>query len=92
MSRFDITAKRDAGANETPGVLGPGIRFLTALSDEDDEYGLIAGAVPAGAAAPIHGHPERETFYLLAGEMQGLWEHGISLGASDVLDAPGSLK
>jgi hypothetical protein len=53
MSHFDITATRDAGANETLDVLGPRIRFLTALSRKDDEYCLIAGAVPAGVVVPI---------------------------------------
>ena len=63
------------------------------MSDRDDEYCLIAGAVPAGVVVPIHSHPERETFYLLEGEMQGLWKNRwITLGAGDVFDAPGGLK
>jgi hypothetical protein len=42
---------------------------------------------------PIHSHPERETFYLIEGEIQGFWEdHWITLGAGDVLDVPGGLK
>jgi len=42
---------------------------------------------------PIHSHRDRETFYILAGELEGLWEdRWIKLGAGDVLDIPGGVK
>jgi len=74
-------------------VFGPRIRFLTALSDRDGDYCLIKGTVPAGVVVPIHSHPERETFCVLEGEVQALWEdHWITLGDGDVLDVPGGLE
>ena len=74
-------------------VLGPRIQFLTALSDNDDDYCLIKGTIPSGVVVPVHSHAERETFYVLGGEIQALWkDHWITLGAGDVLDVPGGLK
>lgn len=74
-------------------VLGPHIQFLTALSDNHDEYCLIRGTVPAGVVVPVHSHPERETFYILEGEIEGLWEDRWStLSIGDVFDVPGGLK
>jgi quercetin dioxygenase-like cupin family protein len=74
-------------------VLGPRIQFLTALSDNNDDYCLISSTFPDSVAVPVHSHAERETFYVLGGEIQGLCENQwITLGAGDVLDVPGGLK
>lgn len=82
-----------AEINEIVDVLGPRIQFLTALSDNDDDYCLIRGIVPAGVVVPIHSHAERETFYVLEGEVQGLLEdHWITLGPGDVFEVAGGLK
>jgi quercetin dioxygenase-like cupin family protein len=90
---MNITLRREQTADETFDVLGPHIRFLTALSDNNADYCLIAGSVLAGVVVPIHTHPERETFYVLEGEIEGLRENRwITLGAGGVLDAPGGLK
>ena len=44
-------------------------------------------------AVPIHSHPDRETFYILAGELQGLLENQwTTLVAGDVCDLPGGVK
>src|SRR5215831_15231047 len=86
------TTSKNADTNELD-VLGPRIQFITALSDNDDDYCLIKGTVPAGVVVPIHSHAERETFYVLAGAVQGLWEdRWITLGPGDVFDVPGGLK
>ena len=74
-------------------VLGPRIQFLTELSDNDEDYCLIKGIVPPGVVVPIHCHSERETFYVLGGEVEGLWEdRWVSLGAGDIFDVPSGLK
>jgi quercetin dioxygenase-like cupin family protein len=87
------TMRKSTDANEILDVLGPQIQFLTALSDADDDYCLIKGTIPAGVVVPLHSHVERETFYILAGEIEGLWEdYWISLAAGDVFDVPGGLK
>jgi quercetin dioxygenase-like cupin family protein len=63
------------------------------LSDADDDYALIRSEFPSQVVVPIHSHRDRETFYILAGELEGLWEdRWIKLGAGDVLDIPGGIK
>lgn len=44
-------------------------RYLTSLSLPADDYCLFIGEVPAGAIVPFHSHSDRETFYVLSGEM-----------------------
>jgi quercetin dioxygenase-like cupin family protein len=74
-------------------VLGPQIQYLTTLSDADDGYCLIRSTFPDGSAVPIHSHADRETFYILDGELQGLWEdRWRTLVAGDVFDVPGNTK
>jgi quercetin dioxygenase-like cupin family protein len=74
-------------------VLGPRIQFLTTLSDNDDDYCVIRATVAAGVAVPLHRHAERETFYVLEGEIQGFQEdHWITLSPGDVIEVPGGLK
>ena len=83
--------KVDTG--EILDVLGPRLQFLTALSDNDNDYCLIKGSVPPGVVVPLHSHPERETFYVHEGEVEGLWkDRWITLGAGDPFDVPGRLK
>jgi quercetin dioxygenase-like cupin family protein len=87
------TTSARAETGEILDVLGPRIQFLTALSDNDEDYCLIKGVVPAGMVVPVHSHAERETFYVLEGEIQGLCEdRWVALGLGDVFDAPGGLK
>jgi quercetin dioxygenase-like cupin family protein len=87
------TASKRADGNKVLDVLGPLVQFLTEVSNNDEDYCLVRGIVPAGVVVPLHSHPERETFYVLEGEVQGLWEdHWITLGAGDVVDVPGGLK
>ena len=71
-------------------VLGPRLQFLTALSDDDHDYCLNKGSVPPGVVVPLHSHPEREKFYVLEGEVEGLWkDRWITLGGGDPFDVPG---
>ena len=93
MRHFDLGPSEDANADEVLDVLGPRIRFVTALSDRDNDYCLIAADFPTGIVVPVHSHAERETFYLLQGEMQGLWENRwTTLSAGAVFDVPGDVK
>ena len=48
--------------------LRPSNRYLTSLSFPADDY-LLIGEVPVGAIVPFHSHADRETFYVLSGEM-----------------------
>ena len=49
--------------------LRPSNRYLTSLSLPADDYCLLIGEVPASAIVPFHSHSDRETFYVLSGEM-----------------------
>lgn len=94
MSLPNLKARSNkADTNEILDLLGHRIQFLTALSDNDNDYCLVRSTGDAGMVVPIHSHAERETFYVLEGQVQGLWEdHWIALGPGDVFDVPGGLK
>jgi quercetin dioxygenase-like cupin family protein len=80
-------------ASDILDVIGPQIQYLTALSEAGDDYCLIKASFPAGAVVPIHSHADRETFYILGGELQGLWEdRWVTLVPGDVFDVPGGVK
>jgi quercetin dioxygenase-like cupin family protein len=87
------TTPEKAKHGEILDVLGPHIQFLTALSDDDGEYCLIRGVIPAGVVVPLHSHSERETFYVLGGEVEAFWDdHRSTLRVGDVCDVPGGVK
>lgn len=60
---------------------------LTAISENEGDYCLILCTIPAGAVVPMHSHVDRETFYVISGNMEALrvdrWER---LGPGDVFD------
>ena len=58
-----------AGAGQVLDALGIRVRHLTALTDADDGYCLIGSTFPAGMVVPVHSHADRETFYVLDGEL-----------------------
>jgi hypothetical protein len=42
---------------------------------------------------PIHSHADRETFFILEGELQGLWEdRWTTVGVGGVFDIPGGIR
>lgn len=49
--------------------LRPANEYLTSLSFHLDEYCVLTAEMPAGAIVPLHSHADRETFYILSGEM-----------------------
>jgi quercetin dioxygenase-like cupin family protein len=92
MSLANLKANK-AATNEILDLLGHPIQFLTPLSDNDKDYCLMRSSGPPGMVVPIHSHAERETFYVLEGEVQGLWEdRWITLRQGDVFDVPSGLK
>jgi quercetin dioxygenase-like cupin family protein len=94
MSLVNLKATSNrADNNEIRDWLGHPIQFLTALSDNDEDYCLMRSTGRPGTVVPIHSHAERETVYVLEGEVQGLWEdRWITLSRGDVFDVPGGLK
>lgn len=81
------------GNAEFLDVLGPQIQLITALSESDDGYCVVKSVFPAGVAVPIHSHADRETFYILDGELEALCEScWRTLVGGDVFDVPGHTK
>jgi quercetin dioxygenase-like cupin family protein len=60
---------------------------LTEFSDNEADFCVMRCTLPAGAVVPMHSHADRETFYLLSGELDALrgdrWE---VLRPGDVFD------
>lgn len=55
--------------SEVLDVLGPRLQHLTKLSDDQD-YCLMKGEVGPGVFVPLHSHGDRETFFILSGELK----------------------
>src|ERR1700751_5134585 len=75
-------------------VLGPTIQYVTPLSDDNSGSCVLRGTIPPGVVVPLHSHPDRETFYILAGELEALkdeewWQ---TLKAGDVFEVPGGTQ
>lgn len=67
--------------------------YLTSLSFQLDDYCVLAAQMPAGVVVPLHSHSDRESFYLLSGEMT--FYDGDSwriLRQGNFVDVPGNTK
>jgi quercetin dioxygenase-like cupin family protein len=74
-------------------LLGPRIQHITPLSEDGEGYCLLKAHVPPGVFVPIHAHADRETFFILAGEIEGLLEtEWHRFGSGEVFDVPGGVK
>lgn len=74
-------------------VLRSHVQFLTAVSGADDDFCVFRGALPPGVIVPLHSHAERETFYVLEGEVEALLgDRWITLRPNDIFDVAGGLK
>ncbi|MFD2613519.1 cupin domain-containing protein [Paenibacillus gansuensis] len=73
-------------------VLGPRIQHLTELANNQD-YCVMKGEVGPGVIVPVHSHADRETFYVISGELEA-WsgDRWITLRAGDILDIPENEK
>jgi mannose-6-phosphate isomerase-like protein (cupin superfamily) len=101
-SSFDFESSRSmaelpitpvARSDEWLNALGPLVRPLTFSSDADDGYCLFKAIVPPGVAVPLHSHPDRETFHILEGQLQGLaGETWRDFGPGETFDVPGDVK
>ena len=57
---------------------------MTDTSRNGGNCGISIATIPPGVVVPLHSHADRETFYILAGEMQG---YGGNAGAWRTLRA-----
>lgn len=78
--------------SEVLDVLGPRIQHLTELSN-DQTYCLMKGEVGSGVFVPIHSHEDRETFFVLSGEIEAWVEDKWTVfRVGDTLDIPSNQK
>jgi quercetin dioxygenase-like cupin family protein len=67
--------------------LCPMNEYLTEVSNNEVDYCVIRCSLPAGAVVPMHSHAERETFYVLSGNLEALiGDRWAKLGLGDILD------
>lgn len=58
--------------------------YLTSVLLPLDEYCVFTAELPAGMIVPLHSHADRESFYVLSGEMTLYYEdswHVVAQGA-----------
>src|SRR5215467_4657832 len=78
-----------------PEKTKPKNRVLTDPKRDDDDYCVSIATMPPGVVVPLHSHADRETFYILSGEMQGYdgstgaWR---TLRAGDVFDVTDGVR
>ncbi|MGV1868874.1 MULTISPECIES: cupin domain-containing protein [unclassified Rhizobium] len=93
-STTSIRAKHDRRASEIIDIyVGPRLQFITPQRENGDDYCLVKVEIPAGITVPVHSHPDRETFYVLSGELQGNANGGWqTFQAGDVFDVADGVK
>jgi quercetin dioxygenase-like cupin family protein len=57
--------------SEILDLFGPTIQRVIPLSDGGGHC-LLKGTIPPGIMVPVHSHLDRETFYVLGGQIQTL--------------------
>ena len=51
---------------------GTTLELLSEFENADGAPALMRGTMPGGALVPLHAHPDPETFYVVAGRLEGL--------------------
>ena len=78
-----------------PQEIRPRNRTLTDTSRNDDDYCVSIATMPSGVVVPLHSHADRETFYVLSGEVQGYDGNAGAwrmLRAGDVFDVTDGVR
>lgn len=70
-------------------LFGPRLSFEIGRPEDGTDYCVMHASVPPGGFIPLHAHSSRETFYVLAGELEG-WLDGEwrRIGPSRFFDIP----
>ena len=67
--------------------------YLTNLSSTLDDYCVITATMPAGLIVPLHSHADRESFYVLSGEMNLYYDNSWRLlKHGDFVDVTTNIK
>ena len=53
-------------------VFGPTLEFLISPGQVDSAYCVMKGTIPPGVSAPLHSHPDIESFILVSGAVQAM--------------------
>lgn len=92
-SRQSTTSSDDYEIFSPQQDLRPGNRYLTELTDGDNDYCLMLCTLPPGVVVPLHSHADRETFYVMSGNPDAfLGDHWETLGRGDVFDAQDGIR
>ena len=67
-SMTDHVGKRVVHSSQSQD-LRPSNNYLTSLSFPLNDYCVLTAEMPAGAIVPLHSHSDRESFYIVSGEM-----------------------
>lgn len=83
----------DLDAAQILDVMGPTIQFLTDPG-EDATPCIMRGTIPPGAIAPLHSHPDPETFIALSGTFEGFSTAGrwVRIAAGETFHVPPGAK
>ena len=83
----------DLHAAQILDVLGPTIQFLTDTSD-DAAPCILRGTIPPGAMAPLHSHPDPETFIALTEGLEGFSTAGrwVRIAVGETFHVPPGAK
>jgi mannose-6-phosphate isomerase-like protein (cupin superfamily) len=97
VAHNDIAHLIDGGATETYDVLGPTIQFLTEPEEDDLWPCVMRGTIPPGVVIPMHSHADPETFYVVAGEVEGLSMSGrdftwVRIAPGDIFHVPSGAR
>jgi quercetin dioxygenase-like cupin family protein len=78
---------------EAIDILGPQIEFATRTSGDADDYCVMLGIVGAGVFVPLHSHPQRETIFVMTGQLEVYGSEGWrELWPGEVFDIEGGSK
>ena len=85
-----------AGLTPTPAIqvlVGSRFTYLTPVSKAPDDFCLMRVELQAGVLVPLHSHADRETFFILSGELQILtdaeWQ---TFQPGEVMDVAGGIR
>jgi quercetin dioxygenase-like cupin family protein len=74
-------------------VLGPTVQFITGTTD-DNAPCIMRGTIPPGATAPLHSHPDPETFVAISGALEGFSTAGrwVRIAPGETFHVPPGAK
>jgi quercetin dioxygenase-like cupin family protein len=73
--------------------LRPSNQYLTEVTDGDGDYCVMRCSLPRGAVVPMHSHADRETFYVISGNLDVFrGDHWEKLRPGEVIDVQDGIR